>query len=287
MPIARGQSERAGLLLCSVVCLDGIMWLNLSVLPSALETEVIGRRVIYMTSTESTMDVARHEANAGAAEGTLVIAEEQSAGRGRFGRSWVSPAGKNLYVTLILRPAAASAMRRLSIVAPLAVCKSLEDEAGLAPRIKWPNDVLLSGRKVAGVLIENELSGASPRYSLVGIGINVNFDIPKDAEIAEIATSIKAELGHEVSRIEVLAALLNHFEGLLLEAASGEAVLLAWKDHLETLGRRVTITFREQSYEGLAEDVDEHGNLLLRRDDGSLLTVEAGEVTLRSTDPGS
>ena len=262
------------------------MWLDLSALPSALNTEVIGRRVIYMTSTGSTMDVARHEANAGAAEGTVVIAEEQAAGRGRFGRSWVSPAGKNIYITLILRPHAL-ALRSLSIVAPLAVCRALETATGLAPRIKWPNDVLLNGRKLAGILIENDFSGAEPKFSLVGIGLNVNFDIPADAEIGGIATSIKAELGHEVSRIEVLAALLNHFEDLLQQAASGAAVLLAWKEHLETLGRRVTVTFRGQSYQGLAEDVDDHGNLLLRRDDGSVLPVEAGEVTLRSTDAGS
>jgi len=230
------------------------------------------------------MDVARREAEEGAPEGTVIIAEEQTAGRGRLGRAWVSPAGQNLYVTVVLKPSA-ELVRRLSIVAPLAVCCAVESETGLAPRIKWPNDVLLNGRKLAGILIENEFSGGVPRYSLVGIGVNVNYDVGAVAEIAEIATSIKQELGRDVSREELLALSLNHFEELSAEASKGEAVLSAWKERLDTLGSYVTISFREQREEGTAEDVDADGNLLLRRDDGSLLTFEAGEVSLRPPDP--
>jgi len=230
------------------------------------------------------MDVARLEAEGGADEGSVVIAEEQSAGRGRYGRSWVSPAGKNLYFTLILRPTSA-ALRSLSVVAPLAVCRAIETRTGLSPAIKWPNDVLVGGRKAAGILIESELSGTSPRFALVGIGLNVNFRIPADSEIASIATSVSMELKREVSREELMSSTLNEFEELLAGARADGAVLAAWRERLETLGRRVTVTFREQTYEGMAEDVDEDGNLLLRTDDGVLMTVEAGEVTLRPPAP--
>ena len=255
------------------------MWLDLPALESALDTRVVGRRFVYLTSTGSTMDVARAEAEASAADGTVVFAEEQTAGRGRFGRAWVSPAGKNLYLTLVLRPDVAR-VRRLGIVAPLAVGLANED-AGLAPRIKWPNDVLLSGRKASGVLIETEFSGAEPRYALVGIGVNVNFDIEPGSEIAAIATSAKAELGRETAREPLLASLLNHFEQLY-EQDDASAVHAAWKSRLETLGRDVRLTFRDEVHEGFAEDVDADGNLVLRLADGSRQVFEAGEVSLRT-----
>ncbi len=253
------------------------MWLNLARVENHLKTRSIGRRVVYLTSTHSTMDVARAEAEAGADHGTAVLAEEQSSGRGRFGRLWVSPSGKNIYLTLLLRPPL-DALRSLSLVGPLAVAEAVEEIAGLATRIKWPNDVLVGGRKLCGVLIESELSGQEVRYSLVGIGVNVNFDIDESSEIAGIATSVKRELGRDVSREEVLAALLNRFEALYEDRA---AAFSGWRARLETLGREVTVRFREQVYEGVAEDVDADGNLILRRPDGSTLVLEAGEVSLR------
>jgi BirA family biotin operon repressor/biotin-[acetyl-CoA-carboxylase] ligase len=256
------------------------MWLDLPVLEAALQTSFTGRRLIYLTSTSSTMDIARAEAESGAEEGTVVLAEEQTAGRGRFGRVWVSPAGKNIYATIILRPTV-DRLRQLGIVMPLAVSLAIEETTGLAPRIKWPNDVLLSGRKVAGILIETEFSGADPRYALLGPGINVNLEIDPASEIAAIATSIKQELGSDVTREAVLAALLNHLEALYT-APDPRAVHAAWRSRLETLGRDVTLSFRGDSFAGHAEDVDDAGNLILRFPDGSIRTFEAGEVSLRA-----
>jgi BirA family biotin operon repressor/biotin-[acetyl-CoA-carboxylase] ligase len=256
------------------------MWLDLPAVESGLQTSFIGRRFIYLTSTSSTMDVARAEAESGAEEGTAVLAEEQTAGRGRFGRSWVSPTGKNIYLTLLLRPTV-DQLRRLSIITPLAVALAIEETTGLAPQIKWPNDVLLSGRKVAGILIETEFSGSEPRYALLGPGINVNFEIDPTSEIASIATSIKQELGADASREAVLAALLNHIEALY-KAPDPRAVHEAWKSRLETLGRDVTVTFHGETCSGHADDVDDAGNLILRLPDGSHRTFEAGEVSLRA-----
>ncbi len=237
------------------------MWLDLPALETALRTSFAGRRLIYLTNTPSTMDVARAEAEAAAPEGTAVVAEEQTAGRGRFGRQWVSPAGKNIYLTLVLRPTV-DQLRRLGIITPLAVALAIEETTGLVPAIKWPNDVLLSGRKLSGALIDAEFSGSDAKYALVGIGVNVNFEIDPVSEIAGIATSLRQELGAETSREAVLAALLNHFEALYT-AADARAVHEAWKSRLETLGRDVTLTFHGETHSGRAEDVDDAGNLIL------------------------
>lgn len=256
------------------------MWLNLHAVEERLETEFVGRRIVYLTSTGSTQDIARAEAESGGPDGTAVIAEEQTAGRGRFDRVWVSPAGQNLYFTLIMRPPL-ERLRSLSIVAPLAVALAVEGTTGLTTRIKWPNDVLVNGRKLSGILIESEIAGESVKYALVGPGINVNFDIERSPEIAAIATSIKRELGRETSREELLAAFLNQFESLYKTAPKSDAVVELWRSRLDTLGREVRVTFRDQSYEGTAEDVERDGSLVLRRADGSRVTIEAGEVTLR------
>jgi len=257
------------------------MWLDLRAVETRLETQFVGQRMVYLTSTSSTQDVARDEAEKDAPSGTVVVAEEQLSGRGRFGRAWVSPSGKNLYFTLIMRPPL-QRLRSLSIIAPLAVAVAVEKCTGISARIKWPNDVLINERKLSGILIETELSGQSVKYALVGIGVNVNFEIEEASEVADIATSVKRELGHEASREELLAALLNQFEVLYETAARGREVLQEWRSRLATLGCQIKVTFGGHVEDGLAEDVDADGNLILLRADGSRVAIEAGEVTLRS-----
>jgi len=222
------------------------------------------------------MDDACRQAEDGAPHGAVAIAEEQAAGRGRFGRRWVSPAGNNLYLTLVLRPDVAR-LRMLAMAAPLAVCRAVEAVTALQPMIKWPNDVQVGGRKLAGILIESELSGAEVAHALVGIGLNVN-DPVADPEIAQIATSLARESGHDVSREFVLAALLNEMEALY---ESGD-VYDGWRERVVTLGQDVRLAFQDEVYAGVAEDVDAEGSLLLRTSDGRLLTFEAGEVSLRA-----
>ncbi len=257
------------------------MWLDLRSVQERLETEFVGRRAVYLTSTGSTQDAARVEAENEGVSGTVVLAEEQTAGRGRFGRTWVSPGGKNLYLTLILRPPM-ERLRSLSIVAPLAVAMAIEERTDLSPRIKWPNDVLVNGRKLSGIIVESELSGQSIKFALVGIGVNVNFDVEESSDVADIATSLKRELGKETSREEFLASLLNQFEALYERAARGTEVLKEWRSRLETLGREIQVTFGGHVDTGVAEDVDSDGNLILLRSDGSRIAIEAGEVTLRT-----
>ena len=255
--------------------------LDLDRLQSLLDTNYVGRSVTYRDSVDTTMSVAAEEAGAGAPEGAVVVAEEQTAGRGRMGRSWVSPPGVNLYFTLILRPTLEQ-LRYLAVIAPLAVSLAIEETTGLMPRIKWLNDVLIGDRKVCGVLVETNLTGDEVQNALIGIGINVNLNVMLHEEIREIATSLRTESGEEVAREEVLAATLNHIEELYKRLRSGEAVSVAWKQRLETLGKHVKVTIAGgESQEGVAVDADSDGSLIIRRDDGSHVRVAAGEVTLR------
>ena len=255
--------------------------LDLDRLQALLHTQRLGRKVFYFDTTGSTMTDAAREAEAGALEGAIVLAEEQTAGRGRMGRSWVSPAGVNIYVTIILRPSL-DELRHISVIAPLAVCQAIEETTGLFPRIKWPNDVLIDGKKVAGVLTQSEIQDGLVQYALIGPGINVNLDASAHPEIASIATSLRTELGREVSREAVLAAMLDRFEEHYDALRRGEVVSMAWKHRLDTLGKPVRVQFAGgRTEEGVAVDADSDGSLILRRDDGSHLRIEAGEVTLR------
>ena len=259
--------------------------LSLRVVRSHLRTQAMGRKVVYRSSVPSTMDLARRQAEADAAEGTVVLADEQTAGRGRLERTWISPPGANVYVSVVLRPEPEH-LRPLSMLCPLAVCRAIEEVMGLPARIKWPNDVLVRGRKVSGTLIDAEFEDGHVRYAIAGVGINVNFDAARYEEIRDLATSLSTELGRDVPREEVLAAFLNHLEELYLDLRRGQPVYGLWKARLDTLGRRVRVRYGEpgtegEAHEGLAEDVDESGSLILRRADGSTVRIEAGDVTLK------
>ena len=246
---------------------------------SLLTTGRIGRPLLFFPSIGSTMDVARAQAEAGAPEGVVVVADEQTAGRGRLGRSWLAPAGVNLSLSILVRPSLA-AMKRLGIVTPLAVADAVQAVGGLDVRFKWPNDVRAGGRKLCGILIEGGFTGETPTHAVVGIGLNVNLDAARYPEVADIATSIARELGRPVSREATLAALLNAFERRY-DCADGESLRREWRARLETLGTIVTVTFAGRTEHGFAEDVDGDGALILRRADGSRVTLPAGEVTLR------
>lgn len=254
---------------------------------SLLRTRFVGRRLFYEHSVTSTMDVAREEAAAGAPEGSVALAEEQTAGRGRFGRAWVSPPGVNLYFTIALHPSVEE-LRYLAMIAPLAVCQAIEETAGagVEARIKWPNDVLLDGKKVCGILVESQLAGDDVAFALVGPGINVNLDVSEHAEIREIATSVRSTLGRDVSREELLASCLNHFEALYLAVRRGEVVSMGWTQRLDTLGKTVRVsTAGADAIEGVVVDADSDGAIIVRRDDGSHVRVESGEVSLRQPAP--
>jgi BirA family biotin operon repressor/biotin-[acetyl-CoA-carboxylase] ligase len=245
-----------------------------------LTTRLIGRTTSYYPTVSSTMDVAREAAARRAAEGTVVVAEEQTGGRGRLGRSWINPPGV-LAVSVVLRPAM-DELFRIGMVSSLATSRCVDATTGLRSTIKWPNDVLLRDKKVSGILMESSLRGQSVDWVIVGIGLNIDLDPSGFPEIADTATSIAVELGHEVSHLAVLLRLLDEFDRLYLAMREGQPVHEEWRDRLETLGKTVTVTHGGHVEVGRAESVDANGSLILRRLDGSVVTIIAGDVTLRT-----
>jgi len=225
--------------------------LSAASITSELETRFVGQRVIYYPSLTSTMEVARREAQQGAAEGTVIIADEQTAGRGRLGRVWLSPRG-SIALSIILYPSL-SHLPSLIMLASLAVVHSIEAVTGLKSQTKWPNDVLVNGRKVCGIF----------------------------PEILPIATSLSDEMGRDVSRLSIIRCLLVETERVYLALSAGGSIYEEWRDSLVTLGRRVCVKTGEAIYEGVAESVARDGSLLLRGPDGSLTRIVAGDVTLR------
>ncbi len=249
-----------------------------------LKTRFIGRQLKYLDTATSTQDIARELAEQGAPGGTAVIAGEQRSGRGRMGRSWLSPAG-GLATSIILRPALSS-LHLLPAVSSLAVFRTLAN-LGIKAGIKWPNDVLIAGKKVCGILIENGLKAGGPGYSIVGIGINVNFDTSIYPEIAGIATSISVQLGHEVPVREVALHLYTELEGIYNRTGGPAYIIKEWSRHMVTIGRRVTADFYGNSIDGTAEGVNQQGSLVVRLADGSTKEIIAGDVTIASSNGGA
>jgi len=254
--------------------------LSVASLRKELRTKIIGQNVLYYPVTSSTMDVAKQVVKEEAAEGTIVIADHQTAGRGRFGRTWWASSNSSILLSVVLHPRLEE-LRNLNMAATLAVVQSIEKVTDLKPVIKWPNDVLIEGKKVSGILIESEVHGERVSPTVMGIGLNVNLDPSSNPEIVKTATSLREVLGEEVSRLEVLRALLGSFEELYNALRGGESIAKLWRRQLETLGKQVSVKCGEQVWQGRAESVDDEGNLLLRCTDGRLLTVVAGEVTLQ------
>ena len=244
-----------------------------------LGTAVIGQKVLYYPVVTSTMDVAREAGQRHTADGTVVIAGEQTAARGRLKRSWISSGG-NIAFSVVLYPSL-SHLSSLIMLASLAVMRSIGAVTGLNSGIKWPNDVLVNGKKVCGILIENDLQGKRVNYSIIGIGLNVNLSPADFPEIESIATSLSTELGRDVSRLDLTRRLLLEMDTLYQVVLAGGSVYEEWRDNLVTLGSKVRATTIDEIYEGIAESVDRDGSLLLRAADGTLTRIVAGDVTLR------
>ena len=250
-------------------------------LRSGLFTSVVGKRLLFFQEITSTMDEAARLAESGTEEGTVVVAERQTAGRGRQGRSWVSREG-NLYFSAVFRPTMET-LPFLSMLAGVAASRAIRKTTGLDPRIKWPNDVILSGKKVGGILVESAVEGEKVLYAIVGIGINVNLDTDKVEDIAGHATYLNAAAGRSVPREEVFRQLLHDLDSLYLQVIQGKSPLPEWRTLVGTLGQRVIARRGKDYFRGMAEGLDELGNLQLRLDDGQLMTLTAGDVTLQST----
>jgi BirA family biotin operon repressor/biotin-[acetyl-CoA-carboxylase] ligase len=250
-----------------------------------LHTRFFGQGLIEIHDRiDSTNRRAMDLGHAGASEGTVVLAENQTAGRGRYGRVWHSPPNANLYISVILRPDFGSPVPPLiTLAAGLGAARGLSVVTGLNVGVKWPNDLILNKRKLAGILAELEPAGPHAPFVVLGIGVNVNIDKnqwPED--LAEKVISLKTALGREVDRSSALAALLNELENEYLELKQGQtaALLDRYRQACVTLNTEVTVSIADKKITGLAVDIDNQGRLMVRQSNGDVIHLDAGEVTL-------
>ncbi len=243
---------------------------------------IFGKHIYHFFKTDSTNRVAMELAYAGEAEGTVVLAEEQSAGRGRSGRSWHSERGTGIYITLILRPKLSPVQAPLlTMLAGLSVHEAVLAQTGLNTELKWPNDLLLGGKKLGGILTEMHAEPSQVRFVIVGIGINVNQE-KFPAELSAIATSLRKESDKQQSRLELLVRLLRQFESdynrFLRE---GAPFVVKRFEQVSTFasGRRVRVDTGREVYLGTTCGLSPEGLLLVKRDDGKESTIIAGDVS--------
>jgi BirA family biotin operon repressor/biotin-[acetyl-CoA-carboxylase] ligase len=253
-----------------------------------LKTKFIGRDVLYLQVAESTQSVALSiAARNESANGIVVIAESQEAGRGRQKRRWFSPRG-GLWFSVLLRPRIpTSSITLIPLVAALAVREAIAETTMLEPRLKWPNDIMISGKKVAGILVDIGAEADLVNYAVIGVGVNANVDAAAiSAKVADTqgVTSLQNELGHEVSALDLLRHILENLEhNLDLFAGGGESqILSAWKKHSDMLGRKVAVLQNGKIvHEGVAVDLGRDGSLVLEMDSGKKVTVISGDVRVR------
>ena len=250
-----------------------------------LRTKIFGQQLQCYTTIDSTNEEAKRVALAGAAEGTVIVAERQERGKGRLGRAWFSPPELGLWFSLILRPQIKPAhVSQLTFVSAVAVCKALRKATGFPVLIKWPNDLLCVDKKICGILTELSAEADRINYLVIGIGLNVNQqekDFPP--EIKDTAISLAVVTGHLWQRAEILRYILREFEKEYLNYLSigFSQTLLQWRELNITLGKEVVVSTKEETYTGIAEDINESGCLLVRKNTGEVVTLLAGDVSLR------
>jgi BirA family biotin operon repressor/biotin-[acetyl-CoA-carboxylase] ligase len=249
-----------------------------------LGTKIIGKSVISFDSTPSTIDAASSLAREGACDGTVVVAESQSGGRGRLGRKWSSPGGVGIWTSIILRPSIPPRdAPKLTLLAAVSVAGVLKEQYGLDAKIKWPNDVIAANRKICGALTELVAEQDAVKYLITSFGLNVNQTRSKfPAEVRDIATSMRIESGKKLDRPEVFRRVLSEFDKHYahFREHGGEDILDRWRRLSGTLGRRVKIQLRDEQVEGVAHDIDDDGSLIIDLGGGSLRSIAYGDVTI-------
>lgn len=250
--------------------------LDVAAVEVALAPLTLGHPLIYQQRLESTNSEAMRLARQGATEGTLVTTDEQTAGRGRMGRAWLSLPNQQLTLSLVLHPPFPPHL--LVMASALAVAEAIEATTGARPGVKWPNDVLIAGRKVCGILIET-----SDGVAVLGIGINANGSLAGVADLAARATTLADALGHSIAREPLLIEILRRLDGLYATLRTGDEqaqrqLRESWRARLVTLGQHVTIQQSEHTITGVARDVDETGGLEIAADDGTRRVITWGDV---------
>ncbi|NLI90026.1 MAG: biotin--[acetyl-CoA-carboxylase] ligase [Epulopiscium sp.] len=249
-----------------------------------LETQVFGKEIYRYEEVTSTNEVARNMAKEGASEGLVVIADSQNKGRGRLGRSWQSPKGQGVWMSVITRPQIqVQDIPAITLITGLAVCKAIRQTTSLPAYIKWPNDIVVDGKKVCGILTQMSGDASKINYVIIGIGINVNIEsFPEELE--EVATSLKIEGGQNYDREEISISTLEFLELYYKEyikVGSLENVLDKYKDLCITLKNQVLVLDDKKPYKATPLDIDKRGGLIVVREDGGKETIKFGEVSVR------
>ena len=260
--------------------------LEIEKIMSQLETDFIGREIHHFEKISSTNAAAKQQARKGAKEGTAIIAETQTRGKGRLNRPWISPKG-GIWLSIILKPEiAVGDTPKITLITSVAVAKTLREMFDLKAEIKWPNDVLIDSRKVCGILCEAVLKGKTVDFIIVGIGVNANFTseaLPKDLQTT--ATTLKEVLKKDIDREKFVCLLLKEFENnyKMLRKRKFEGLLEEWRSMAGFLGKKVRITSFDEEFHGVAVDIDKNGALIVKLADGTVRKVISGDVTVRET----
>lgn len=255
-------------------------------LQESLCTKRFGKRVFFSCEVNSTNEWAKELAKLGAEEGTVAVAGTQTAGRGRLNREWISPEG-GLWFSIVLRPKVRAAeVVQLVFVVGLAVAEVLRKKYGVKVETKWPNDVLMNGKKICGILIEMNTTGEKANYIVAGIGINANFDVTRvlPEQLREVTSSLENELGRKIRLEELFRAVLENLEKTydLYNLKGFAPVLNEWKRYANFLGHKVEVTDKKEKITGIALDVDDDGALVLKSEDGRTKHVFVGDVSMQA-----
>lgn len=249
-----------------------------------MDTKVFGKNLVFHKETGSTNLDAKKLAEEGAPEGTLVVADQQNAGRGRRGRVWVSPAGESIYMTVLLRPECEPGkVSSVTLVMALAVMEAVRELTDEECGIKWPNDVVMNKKKVCGILTEMSMDMDAVHYVVIGTGINVNQN-GFEAEISQTATSLALEIGSIQNRNQLVARIMYFFEQnytIYKETYDMEGLVDKYNHFLINRGKEVKVLDPKGEYEGVALGIDNKGQLLVKKRDGEVVEVYAGEVSVR------
>ena len=258
--------------------------LILEEIENELKKTIFSKKIIFYKKIESTNLIAKRLAVDGALEGTVVIAEEQTMGRGRLNREWISPPDSNILFSIIFRPKFLfSQLFSLTMLTSLSLVKAIEKTTGLRPMIKWPNDVYIGRLKAGGILTEFNGEQDQINFVVVGVGLNVNFDPSLTDGIGNIATSLSKELGEKISRIKLLCAILKEIEKYYSLIYKNELYKIhqEWSKYSLVTGKSVTITSFNSTEDGIAESVDADGSLIFRNLNGKRKKIVCGDVSLR------
>ncbi|EIT86616.1 bifunctional protein BirA [Fictibacillus macauensis ZFHKF-1] len=252
-----------------------------------LQSTVLAKHIRYEESVKSTQEIAQRLSYEHCPEGTLVIADEQTGGRGRLGRSWQSPKGSGIWMSLILRPdIPLQKSPQLTLLAAVSVAKAIYKTTGMQAEIKWPNDILLNGKKAVGILTELQAESDRIHAVIIGIGINVNVaETEFDPSLRDIATSLKIEGNEDVNRAKLVACIMEEMETLYHEYLQNGfgLIKLLWEGYAESIGKRIRVRTLHEQKEGIAKGITEEGVLLLEDDLGEIHHIYSADIEIPGT----